>query len=386
MILATKLILRKIRMYSNLNILISGGGTGGHVFPAISIANALKVKDENINILFVGADHKMEMQRVPAAGYPIIGLPVRGFQRKISHKTIVFLYHLLVSMVKAHRIINNFKPHVVVGVGGYASGPVLKVASLKGIPLLIQEQNSYAGVTNRLLAGKAEKICVAYEGMEKYFPAGKIILTGNPVRNDLIGVSAKHKEAADFFGIPEGKKVILVLGGSLGAGSINESISASLEMINESGIEFIWQTGATGYRDASKLIRETGYGSIHAYEFISRMDLAYAIADLVISRAGAGTISELAVTGKASILVPSPNVAEDHQARNAVSLAKRDATVIVDDVDCPGELVPAALKLVQNTVKLDMLKKNISLMALPDSAQRIADEIIKLATDGNRGR
>ncbi|MFO7922772.1 MAG: undecaprenyldiphospho-muramoylpentapeptide beta-N-acetylglucosaminyltransferase [Bacteroidales bacterium] len=373
--------MRKImitKMRRRINIIISGGGTGGHVFPAIAIADALREKDESINVLFVGAKHKMEMERVPAAGYSIEGLPVTGFYRGFGFKNISFFYNLFISMIKAGKIVDNFAPDVVVGVGGYASGPVVRAAASRKIPVLIQEQNSYAGVTNRILAGKADIICVAYEGMERYFPPGKIIITGNPVRNDLTDLTGKREEAAAYFGIRGDKKVILVIGGSLGAGNINAGISGNIQKIRESGLEMIWQTGKRGYKDARELTGSEVPAGIHICEFISRMDLAYALADLVISRAGAGTISELCLTGKPAILVPSPNVAEDHQTRNAMALVEKDAAVIVKDADTTTKLVPAAIDLAGDALRLGELKRNISAMALPGSASRIADEIFKL--------
>ncbi len=360
------------------NIIISGGGTGGHVFPAIAIADALRERDKNINILFVGAKHKMEMDRVPDAGYSIVGLPVTGFQRRMSYKNLLFFFNLFVSVLQARKIVKRFKPDAVVGVGGYASGPVVRAAATKGVPVLIQEQNSYAGVTNRLLAKKAARICVAYEGMDKYFPAEKIVLTGNPVRRDLFDLSSNREEALSVFGIKGERKVLLVLGGSLGAGSINNAISENIEMIRQSGIELIWQTGSYGIRAAQELIARTGFDRVHVYQFISRMDLAYALADLVISRAGAGTISELCLTGKPAILVPSPNVAEDHQTKNARALVERAAAVLVEDDLAESRLVPAALELIDDNSRLAQFKENIAKMALPDSASRIADEIFKL--------
>jgi UDP-N-acetylglucosamine--N-acetylmuramyl-(pentapeptide) pyrophosphoryl-undecaprenol N-acetylglucosamine transferase len=365
-------------MIMRINIIISGGGTGGHVFPAIAIADALRERDKNINILFVGAKHKMEMDRVPAAGYSIIGLPVTGFQRRMSYKNLLFFFNLFASMLKAGKIVDNFKPDVVVGVGGYASGPVVRAAASRGVPVLIQEQNSYAGVTNRLLAKKAARICVAYEGMDKYFPAGKIVLTGNPVRRDLFDPSSSREEALTWSGIKGDRKIILVLGGSLGAGSINRAISENIEKIRQSGIELVWQTGSYGIRAAQELIAKTGYDRVHVHQFISRMDLAYALADLVISRAGAGTISELCLTGKPAILVPSPNVAEDHQTKNAKALVERGAAVLVADDLAATRLVPAALELIVDSNRLSQLKENIAEMALPDSASQIADEIFKL--------
>ncbi len=365
-------------MNRKTNIIISGGGTGGHVFPAIAIANALREKDEKLNILFVGANNKMEMHRVPDAGFSIIGLPVSGFNRRFTLKNVLFFYNLLVSMIKAGKIIDRFNPDVVVGVGGYASGPVVKTAASRGIPVLIQEQNSYAGVTNRLLAKKADRICVAYEGMDKYFPADKIVLTGNPVRLDLLDLSAKREEALSWFGVKGDRKVILVLGGSLGARSINHGISANIEIIKQSDIELIWQTGSDGIKAAKELLEKAGTPRVHVYEFISRMDLAYTLADLVISRAGASTISELCLTGKPAILVPSPNVAADHQTKNAMALVDRDAAFLVADAESSTSLVPFALELINDSSRLEKLKANITVMALPDAALHIAEEIFKL--------
>ncbi len=365
-------------MKQEIKIVISGGGTGGHVFPAIAIADALRQKDKNINILFVGAKDKLEMERVPAAGYSIEGLPVTGFQRRLTYKNILFFYNLLLSMIRAVKILRKFKPDVVVGVGGYASGPVVRAAATRGIPVLIQEQNSYAGVTNRLLANKADRICVAYEGMEKYFPAEKVLLTGNPVRLDLHDIYGKRPEAKKFFRIKGDKKIMLVLGGSLGAGSINQVISKNIGIIIENGIELIWQTGRAGFNSAKLVADKTGSEAVHAYEFVSRMDLAYAAADLVISRAGAITVSELCLTGKPAILVPSPNVAEDHQTKNAMALVGENAALMVKDAESAEKLIPTAIDLMNDDKKMEDLKKNISKMALPGSAGQIADEILKL--------
>jgi UDP-N-acetylglucosamine--N-acetylmuramyl-(pentapeptide) pyrophosphoryl-undecaprenol N-acetylglucosamine transferase len=364
-------------MSRRINIIITGGGTGGHVFPAIAIANALREKDKNINILFVGARHKMEMEQVPAAGYQIEGLPVRGFRRSPLVNNIPVLYYLALSMVMAYRIIGRFRPHVVVGVGGYASGPVARAALLKKIPVLIQEQNSFAGVTNRLLARKAERICVAYEGMERYFPAEKIMLTGNPVRKELTDLSGRREEALHHFGLKGNRKVILIIGGSIGAGSINRAVSISIGRLLESGNEFIWQTGRTGYREALGIAENSA--SIHVYEFISRMDLAYAAADLVISRAGAGTISELCIAGKPALLIPSPNVAEDHQTKNAKALAEKGAAIMIKDEDVETQLAELANDVAGDEIRLSQLRKNISALALHDSAGIIAEEVLKLA-------
>ncbi len=362
-------------MKKQYKIIISGGGTGGHIFPAISIANALKEKEPAIEILFVGAEGRMEMERVPAAGYRIIGLPVMGFIRKLTLRNLTVLWNLMKSLQKARKIVNDFKPDAVVGVGGYASGPLLKAAVRKGVPALVQEQNSYAGVTNKLLGKQAAKICVAYEGMEKFFPGEKIIITGNPVRQNLLK-EISQTEGKAFFGLPRDKKMILVVGGSLGARTINNSIKAHLKSIQDADVSMIWQTGKYYFEEMKKVAPDSQ--QILVTDFVSRMDMAYAAADLVISRAGAGTISELALLGKSVILVPSPNVAEDHQTQNALALVKRDAAVMVKDADAPDQLVSEALKMVQDDVKLQQLKENILKMALPDSANLIANEVFKL--------
>jgi UDP-N-acetylglucosamine--N-acetylmuramyl-(pentapeptide) pyrophosphoryl-undecaprenol N-acetylglucosamine transferase len=361
-----------------LKIIISGGGTGGHIFPAISIANALRTKVPGVDILFVGATGKMEMEKVPQAGYPIMGLPVTGFQRRLSFKNITFFFNLFSSLIKAKKIVKNFKPDVVVGVGGYASGPVLRVASKMNIPVLIQEQNSYAGVTNKILASRASKICVAYEGMEKFFPMEKIIITGNPVRQDLNHTQGKKQEALSYFDFSENRKIILIIGGSLGAGSINQCMASELKRIRESKAYFIWQTGKTGFNPAKESLGNTPAPNLRLMEFITRMDLAYSSADLVISRAGAGTISELCLTGKPSILVPSPNVAENHQEKNAMTLVKHEAAVMIKDSEVMEKLLDSALGLVGDENRLKTLSANILKLAKPDSDQLIADEILKL--------
>ncbi len=362
-------------MKRQLNIIISGGGTGGHVFPAISIAQALKEKRPGANILFVGARGRMEMKKVPEAGFPIEGLPVSGFVRKLSLKNIKVLINLFKSLRLAKRIIKEFRPDVVVGVGGYASGPVLRKASQQGIPTLIQEQNSYAGITNKLLAAKAKKICVAYEGMEKYFPADKILLTGNPVRKDFFSLQADKEEALQYFGFPDGEKVVLVLGGSLGARSINEALLKDHGKLLEQGIDIIWQTGKYYYQGVKEKVEDN---KIYITDFIQRMDYAYALAKVIVSRAGAGTISELCIVGKPVILVPSPNVAEDHQTRNAESLEKIDAGLKVADQQAKETLIPRVLELIQNPGKKEELSTNIKKMARPNAAGEIAGEILKL--------
>lgn len=362
----------------DIRIIISGGGTGGHLFPAIAIANALKRLEPAAKILFVGADGRMEMQKVPEAGYEITGLPVAGLVRGASIRNISVAFRLFRSMLKAGKIIKRFRPDVVVGVGGYASGPVLKQAQRWGIPTVIQEQNSYAGVTNKLLAKKAERICVAYEGMERYFPKEKIMLTGNPVRQAYDNLESLKAEALGHFRLKAGMPVILVLGGSLGAGTINGSVGGGIDRIEASGVQMIWQTGSHWYDRMRELAEEKGVTNIVVTGFINRMDLAYAAADVIISRAGAGTISELALVGKPVILVPSPNVAEDHQTHNAMALVSNNAAILVKDADAQSELIGTALALVNDIEKRKTLSENIRRMAIRDADEVIAREILKL--------
>lgn len=378
-------------MNEHPHIIISGGGTGGHIFPAVSIANAIKELRPGAEILFVGAEGRMEMQRVPDAGYKIIGLPVAGFDRKHLWKNFAVLVKLARSQWKARKIIKDFKPLVAVGVGGYASGPTLKTAGMMGIPTLIQEQNSYAGVTNKLLAQKARKICVAYEGMEKFFPADKIIMTGNPVRQNLFGHSITRQEAADLFGLNPAKKTILILGGSLGARTINQTLTAALETMRaHPDIQFIWQTGKIYIEQVKQAIvaftgeavrhpHITAIPNLYVTDFIKDMAKAYTLADLVISRAGAGSISEFCLLHKPVILVPSPNVAEDHQTKNALALVNKDAALYVKDAEAMEKLIPTALETVADDNRLQALSSNIARLALPDSARRIAEEVLKLA-------
>lgn len=378
-------------MNEHPHIIISGGGTGGHIFPAVSIANAIKELRPGAEILFVGAEGRMEMQRVPDAGYKIIGLPVAGFDRKHLWKNFAVLVKLARSQWKARKIIKDFKPLVAVGVGGYASGPTLKTAGMMGIPTLIQEQNSYAGVTNKLLAQKARKICVAYEGMEKFFPADKIIMTGNPVRQNLFGHSITRREAADLFGFDPAKKTILILGGSLGARTINQTLTAALETMRaHPDIQFIWQTGKIYIEQVKQAIvaftgeavrhpHITAIPNLYVTDFIKDMAKAYTLADLVISRAGAGSISEFCLLHKPVILVPSPNVAEDHQTKNALALVNKDAALYVKDAEAMEKLIPTALETVADDNRLQALSSNIARLALPDSARRIAEEVLKLA-------
>ena len=367
-------------MDQNLRIIISGGGTGGHIFPAISIANAIKEMRPDADILFVGAEGRMEMHRVPAAGYPIKGLPVAGFNRKNLLKNIPVLIKLFKSQRMARKIIKDFRPHTAVGVGGYASGPTLKVAGSMGIPTLLQEQNSYAGVTNKLLAQKAHKICVAYEGMERFFSKDKIILTGNPVRQGLRNATISKEEAVRSFGLDPEKKTVLILGGSLGARTINQCIMENLDRIKESDIQFIWQTGKMYIEEAHKIVDQFGeLPMLHVTDFISDMAMAYRAADLVISRAGAGSISEFCLLEKPVILVPSPNVAEDHQTQNALALVNKNAALYVKDVEAKEKLVEKAISTVNQPELLKILSTNIATLAFSDSANVIAKEVIKLA-------
>ena len=371
-----------------LRVIVSGGGTGGHIFPAVSIANAVKADHPDAEILFVGAEGRMEMQRVPAAGYKIIGLPIAGFDRKNLLKNIVVLYKIVKSQWKARKIIKDFKPHVVVGVGGYASGPTLKTAGQMGIPTLIQEQNSYACVPNKLLAKSAKKICVAYDGMERFFPAEKIIKTGNPVRQNLLDAKVTKEEAIKSFGLDPQKRTVLVIGGSLGARTVNESILQHLEEIRSSkDVQFIWQTGKYYSKEISEaLAKETPVENMKVMDFISNMDNAYMAADLVISRAGASSISELCLLKKPCILVPSPNVAEDHQTKNAQALSTRGAAIFVKDSDARNELIPLALITVMDDAQLSSLSENVGKLAYHDSAKKIADEVYKLAVDYQGGK
>ncbi len=360
-------------------IIISGGGTGGHIFPAISVANALRRMDPETEILFVGAEGRMEMEKVPSAGYKIVGLPVAGFRRNLSPENISVLYKLVKSLFLATKIIKEFQPDVVVGVGGYASGPVLRQAGKLGIPTLIQEQNSYAGITNKLLAKKASVICVAYDGMEKYFPEKKIIKTGNPVRQSFDNLENYKVEALSFFRLKKDKPVVLVLGGSLGAGTINRSLSENIGKMHDSGIQWLWQTGKYYFENVKALISAHPMESIVIHDFINRMDYAFAAADIIISRAGAGTISELCLVGKPAILVPSPNVAEDHQTKNALALTYKNAAILVRDEKAVKQLVDEAIKLIRDKKERESLSENIKKMADRDADMRIAGEVLKLA-------
>ncbi len=368
-------------MKKGMRIIISGGGTGGHIFPAISVANALREAAPDCEILFVGAAGRMEMERVPAAGYKIEGLPVAGLKRSLSLDNLKLPFKILRSLRMAGKIIDKFKPDVAVGVGGYASGPLLWMAGRKGIPYLIQEQNSFAGLTNRLLGKKAEKICVAYEGMERFFPADKVILTGNPVRKGIVKATPEMKErAATLYSLNRDKKTLLITGGSLGAGTLNRCVMNWVQENIESDINIIWQTGKYYFEKIKEFNSLNPRSYVKCYEFLTDMDLAFAAADVVISRAGAGTISELCIAAKAVIFVPSPNVAEDHQTHNARSLSDKGAALLVPDNMADDELMNAAMELIKDDIKVKELENRIEKMALRDSAEVIAREIIKTST------
>jgi UDP-N-acetylglucosamine--N-acetylmuramyl-(pentapeptide) pyrophosphoryl-undecaprenol N-acetylglucosamine transferase len=366
-----------------LRVIVSGGGTGGHIFPAVSIANAIKKQHPEAEILFVGAERRMEMQRVPAAGYKILGLPVRGLIRPLwSPKNLLVMLDFLKSKKMVKNIIRDFKPQVAVGVGGYASAPTLNAAYAMGIPCLIQEQNSYAGVTNKSLGKKAQKVCVAYSGMERFFPADKIIMTGNPVRQNLLETKMTKEEARLSFGLEPNKKTVLMIGGSLGARTMNESVLKHLDEIRKSDAQFIWQTGKYYSQDiAEALTQKEDVPNMKVMDFIGSMDNAYAAADIVVSRAGASSISELCLLGKPCILVPSPNVAEDHQTKNALALSTKDAAIFIADKDAKDTLIATVLRTIEDDAKLASLSENVKKLAFHNSADVIAEEVYKLAIE-----
>ncbi|MDR3328956.1 MAG: undecaprenyldiphospho-muramoylpentapeptide beta-N-acetylglucosaminyltransferase [Prevotellaceae bacterium] len=366
--------------HKSVRVIISGGGTGGHVFPAIAIANALKLADGNAEILFVGAEGRMEMEKVPAAGYRILGLPVVGIQRKLlSLRNLSVPLKLLRSMRRAAKIVSDFKPDVAVGVGGYASAPILRVAQKRGIPTLIQEQNSYAGLTNKLLAKRAKTVCVAYEGMERFFPERKLVFTGNPVRQDLENVAQLRNEALAHFGLTQGKQTVLVIGGSLGARTVNMSVMRHIaDVVAAAGVQLLWQVGKHYEQDVRQQLARYDCSNIKMLSFIQRMDYAYAAADVVITRAGAATISELCIVKKPCILVPSPNVAEDHQTANAMALVQKNAAILVHDDEAEATLIPTALRLVGDAKGRQALSRSIGKLAAADAASRIAKEVIQL--------
>ncbi len=359
---------------NKLNVIISGGGTGGHIFPAISIANELKAQlGDGVNILFVGAQGRMEMEKVPAAGYAIEGLWISGLQRKLSPQNLLLPFKIISSLIKAHRIINAFKPQLVIGVGGYASAVIMKAANQRNIPTLIQEQNSYPGITNKMLAGGASKICVAYPNMDKFFSKSKLVLTGNPIRKEISAMQVNKADAYAYFNLNPNKKTILIVGGSLGALTINDAIK-NASLLLPTDVQLIWQTGKNYYATATTMASNV----IHVYDFIARMDYAFSVADVVISRAGAGTLSELCVVGKPVVLVPSPNVAEDHQTHNAMALVNSNAALLIKDVDAKIKLMPAALALINDADKCATLSKNIQSLAKPNAAKEIVAEALAL--------
>ncbi len=369
---------RKEANLQSLKIIVSGGGTGGHIFPAIAIANAIKALRPDAKFLFVGAEGKMEMEKVPAAGYKIEGLWISGFQRKFTLSNLAFPFKLISSLLKAKKILKTFKPNAVIGTGGFASGPMLQVAANKGIITVIQEQNSYPGITNKILSKKVNKICVAYSGMEKYFPKEKILLTGNPIRQDILSLEGKWDKGLKFFGLSAEKKTILVIGGSLGARTINESILKCLEEFKKNNIQLVWQTGKGFYETAKQAVNKYESNGIKAFDFIQKMDYAYAVADIVISRAGAISVSELCLVKKPCILIPSPNVAEDHQTKNAMALVNKNAAILIKDSEAREELCKESLALIRDSDQCLKLSKNIGQMAFQDSANRIANEVLSL--------
>ena len=357
-------------------ILISGGGTGGHIFPALAIANTLKARHPHTQFLFVGADGRMEMTKVPEAGYAIEGLNISGFQRGNIFKNLSLPFKIIGSLFKANSIINNFKPDVVVGVGGYASGPTMWVAAKRGIPVLVQEQNQFAGMTNKLVAKAADKFCVAYDGMERFFPKERIVKTGNPVRGEILQRNVTRDEAIKHFNLNGGKKTIMIVGGSLGARGINNAIKNNLTALQQSGHQVLWQTGKIYFEEMKAAAH--GFADVHAHEFIKRMDLAYEVADVIISRAGAISISELSIVGKPVILMPSPNVTEDHQTYNAQALVDKGAAIMIKDTEATGQLIPAVLALLNNAEQQQQLATNLKRLAITNAAERIADEVIAL--------
>lgn len=364
-----------------LKVIISGGGTGGHIFPAIAIANAIKSKHPDADILFVGAKGRMEMEKVPKAGYPIEGLWISGFQRKLTLQNLLFPVKLVSSMLKARQIIQRFKPDVAIGVGGYASGPLLEMATRLGVPALIQEQNSYAGATNKILAQKVQKICVAYDQMQRYFPKEKIVVTGNPVRSDLVDIQADRKEALQYFALDANKKTLVIFGGSLGARTLNQAMAASAEWLQQRpDIQVLWQCGSL-YFEEYQNCQTAKLPNVKMQAFIDRMDLAYKMADAAIARAGALTVSELCLVGLPTILVPSPNVAEDHQTKNATALVDKEAAILLKDANAISQMIPKALELLDDEDLRQKLSNNIKQLAKPNAAEEIANEVLKLVKD-----
>lgn len=364
---------------TELKVIISGGGTGGHIFPALAIADGLRQIDPSVKLLFVGANGRMEMEKVPAAGYDIIGLNITGINRSFSFSNLLFPIRLMGSLIKALRIIRKFKPNVAVGVGGYASGPLLWAASRSKVPTVIQEQNSFPGITNKLLASKANLICTGYDSMEKYFPQGKIVYTGNPVRKQMVDIAGKKNDALSFFNLDASRPILLVVGGSQGARSINHAIRNGLPLLRDGGVQLIWQCGKSFLAEALDSIKSNGYTDARTFDFIARMDYAYAAADLVVSRAGASTVSELCVVGKPAIMVPLPTAAEDHQTHNCMAMVSKGAAILVKDADAAVELVPKAMEIIQNKQTLAELGGNMLRLSVTDAADRIARKVHELA-------
>ena len=359
-------------------VIISGGGSGGHIFPAIAIANRIKKENPTSEVLFIGAEGKMEMEKVPAAGYKIVGLPIRGFQRKFTWSNFLLPFKILTSLWKARKIIKHFKPDVVIGVGGYASGPTLKMAQLQNIPTVIQEQNSFAGKTNKLLANKVSKICVAYEGMDAFFPVEKIVFTGNPVREEVVNIKGKRKEAFEYFELDQSKKTILIVGGSLGARTLNNCLKTKFKLFQEEGVQLIWQCGKYQYKSLKEELKNRDLTGVVFTEFISRMDYAYAAADVVVSRAGAIAVSELCLVGKPIILIPSPNVAEDHQTKNAMALVEKNAALMIKDIEGQEKMVPQMLRLIKDDAQQESLSKNIVKMGVKNADEKIVEVIYEV--------
>ncbi len=370
--------MRKEASLRPLKFILSGGGTGGHIFPAIAIANALKEMHPDAEFLFVGAKGRMEMEKVPAAGYAIEGLWISGLQRRFTIDNLSFPFKVISSLINARRILRKFKPDAVIGTGGYASGPMLRVAARAGVPTLIHEGNSYPGITSKLLASQVDKICVAYDGMERFFPKEKLLITGNPIRQDILKLDGKRARALEKFKLDGERPVVLVIGGSLGARTVNEAIGAGLQRISESGIQLLWQTGETWAPKAQQLASNFKGNNIHAHAFIREMDYAYSVADIVVSRAGASSISELAIVSKPVIFVPSPFVAEDHQTKNALALVNKGAGLLVKDTDAAHHLVTELIKLVNDDHRRTQFTEMITTLAIPDAAQRIASEVTSL--------
>jgi UDP-N-acetylglucosamine--N-acetylmuramyl-(pentapeptide) pyrophosphoryl-undecaprenol N-acetylglucosamine transferase len=366
---------------AEVKVIISGGGTGGHIFPALAIADSLKKMNPSIEILFVGAKGRMEMEKVPAAGYQIEGLNISGFNRSLSVSNLAFPFKLVSSLLKAMSIVRRFKPDVAVGVGGYASGPLLWAASKLGVPTVIQEQNSYPGITNKLLASKAKLICTGYDGMEKYFPSDKIMVTGNPVRKEMVSIVGKREEALSFFGLSNNQPVLLVVGGSQGALAINNAIRDGLSVLKNSGIQLIWQCGSAFLENAKQSISQANYDNAKVFDFIKRMDYAYAASDLVVSRAGASTVSELAVVGKPAIMVPLPTAAEDHQTHNCLSMVKKGAALLVRNINAATELVQTAVSTINDKDSMVKLSTNMASLAITDAADRISKEVYRIAIE-----